>query len=85
MLIGIGLLVVSVFGWHHRRKMKMQAKRKRPLSARSSVGSASSVEDTLRAVRQDKRHWFRRFRTKFKILASTYQVVSQFEEVLEIR
>ena len=51
----------------------------------SNVDSTDSGSSALLDFQQDKSNWFNRGRTKVKILLTFYQIVGQFENVLNVR
>jgi hypothetical protein len=74
--------------------VKHHAKLKRAAARLVAKGEAANVDDMTpaeqwelqaRLAQGDHRHWTNRARTKFKILASFYQITSQFESVLNVR
>ena len=59
-----------------------------PLHVSDSLGGESvrlNAAEKMMLASKDKKHWWNRMRTKFKILASFFQIVSQFESVLNVR
>ena len=75
-------LVYAVFV---RPKKKKKKGRKKALSLADGERSSSSVAEELVKMRKDKKNSLNKLRSKFKILASFYQIVSQFESTLSVR
>ena len=71
-----------------RNKIKNGAERisqfRHKARTRSNVDSKSESRALL-DLQQDRSNWFNRGRTKLKILLSFYQIVGQFENVLNVR
>ncbi|GMI30328.1 hypothetical protein TeGR_g14640 [Tetraparma gracilis] len=76
----VGVVTATILACVRRRIKKKQKKRKERLAAGDELGgTARQPPQTL------KKHWIERARTKVKILTSFYQIVSQFESILNVR
>ncbi|GMI37858.1 hypothetical protein TeGR_g14131, partial [Tetraparma gracilis] len=76
----VGVVTATILACVRRRIKKKRRKRKERLAAGDELGGgARQPPATL------KEHWIERARTKVKILTSFYQIVSQFESVLNVR
>ncbi|GMI20715.1 hypothetical protein TeGR_g3237, partial [Tetraparma gracilis] len=76
----VGVVTATILACVRRRIKKKRKKRKERLAAGDELGGgARRPPVTL------KKHWIERARTKAKILTSFYQIVSQFESVLNVR
>ena len=76
----IFLAAAAFFLIRRRNKMKHMAKEAK--LANNDALAAASME---RKKKKPKKDFAKRGKTKFKILASTYQIISQFESVLSVR
>jgi hypothetical protein len=75
----VGVVTATILACVRRRIKKKRKKRKERLAAGDELGGTTRQPPTL------KKHWIERARTKVKILTSFYQIVSQFESVLNVR
>ncbi|GMI40537.1 hypothetical protein TeGR_g4102 [Tetraparma gracilis] len=76
----VGVVAAVILVCVRRRTRKKRKKRKGGLAAGDELGNASRQPPV-----KLKKHWIERARTKVKILTSFYQIVSQFESVLNVR
>ena len=92
----LSLLVIAAYGRRRRRLAKERSRKSRESNLSRSAASAESSDDKSPKSVSERLHaagmsghnqksWFQKFRTKFKILTSFYQISSQFESVLNIR
>ena len=70
-----------------RRRSTLSPRQNRRMSSDSPSPQrrGSTLAQDINFQQRDKNSFLNRARTKFKILASFYQIVSQFEHVLQVR
>jgi NADH:ubiquinone oxidoreductase subunit 6 (subunit J) len=89
--LGAVLVLSAIFVTFVRRRNKKKREKKlkkAPLADGDDLSASSkklNAIQRLALVKEDKKHWANRIKTKFKILASFYQIVSQFESILNVR
>ncbi|GMI20673.1 hypothetical protein TeGR_g13516, partial [Tetraparma gracilis] len=76
----LGVVTAIILACVRRRIKTKRKKRKERLAAGDELGGIAQEPPTTL-----KKHWAARARTKVKILTSFYQIVSQFESVLNVR
>jgi hypothetical protein len=76
----VGVVAAVIFTCVRRRTKKKRRKRKERLAEGDELGGR-----TRQPPANLTKHWAERARTKVKILTSFYQIVSQFESVLNVR
>jgi len=85
MMIFIFLVTLLISVFVYKALQRSKARKQLEAEEAKNRGSEESTSTKIVRMRRDKKHWTHKMKTKFKIFTSFFQIVSQFENILQIR